>query len=647
VAPATEAAILTALQKLPADRFASAATFADALTNLSATVPMTTALPSLRPVAAGRWRWAALAAGAVALVATGTAVWALRRTPEARVTRVSVALPISERLRTVPTRRFAISRDGSRIVYVGPDSLGTRLWVRELDALEARPLAGTENATGPFFSPDGRSIGFFTGIPGDLRVVPVAGGPAITVVRETANPWGADWDADGTIYFVREDARIGRVPATGGKVELVSVLDSARGETEHDWPQVLPGGRTLLVQVWHSSIGDTEIGTLDLATGRATPLIKDAVYGRYLPTGHIAYVTLGGSLLVVPFDVKRSALTGAPTAIVEGVQVDNMSGSGQFAVSDNGTLLYLPGGGAGSQVPSWVDRTGRITPVDSGWRGNFTDIALSPDGTRLAVASPGSDGEQIWVKQVPRGPLSRLTFGGATNTRPTWTPDGRRIAFVSSRSGKRNLWIQRADGSAEAESLLAHPSQVDEVAFAPDGRRAVARYGSGGVEGNRNLFLLVPGAATAPTPLVASRFEEFGAVVSPDGRWFAYVSNESGRNEVYVRRLDDPGAGKTQVSIDGAAEPRWAHNGRELFLRSSRGEMLVADVTLGDVFSVRPPQRLFSTANMVQDVNHSGYDVSGDDQRFAVIVNTMNDVGEMVLVLNWFDELRVRARGAK
>jgi len=647
VAPATEAAILIALQKLPADRFASAASFADALTNMSATLPMTTVLPYMRPVAAGRWRWAALAAGAVALVSAGTALWAVRRTPDAPVTRVSVAFPKAERLRTVPTRRFAIAPDGSRIVYVGPDTLGTRLWVRELDELAARPLAGTEGALAPFFSPDGNSVGFFTGIPGDLRVVPVSGGPAMTIVRESANPWGGDWSADGTIYFVNGESRVAKVPAKGGASEAISGLDSARGVTEHDWPQVLPGGRTLLVQIWHSSIGDTEIGVLDLATGRATPLIKDAVYGRYLSTGHILFTTLGGALLVVPFDSKQSALTGPATAIVEGVQVDNMSGAGQFAVADNGTMLYMPGGGAGSQLPSWVDRTGHATPVDSVWRGNFTDIALSPDGTRLAVSSPGADGEQIWVKQLPAGPLSRLTFGGPTNTRPVWTPDGRRIAFISSRGGKRNAWIQRADGSAEADSLLAHPTQVDEVAFTPDGRRAVVRYGSGGDNGNRNLFLLVPGDTAAPTPLVAGRFEEFGADVSPDGRWFAYASNESGRNEVYVRRLDDPGAGKTQVSIDGAVEPRWAHNGHELFFRSSRGEMLSADVTLGEAFSARPPRVLFSTANMVWDFNHRAYDVTADDQRFVMIVNTMNDIGELVLVTNWFTELRARTTGAK
>ena len=645
VPPAAEAAILTALQKLPADRFGSAAAFADALTSPSATMPVTTMLPSLRPAASSRWRWAALAAGAVAVVATGIALSATRRTPDAPVTRVSIAFPKAERLRAVATRRFAISADGSRIVYVGPDSVGTRLWVRELDALAASPLAGTENAHAPFFSPDGQSVAFFTGIPGDLRVVPVGGGPTVTLVRGTALPWGGDWGQDGRIYFVNGEARVAKVPAAGGAMEVVSTLDSSLAQTELDWPQLLPGGRTALVQVWHSSIGDTEIGILDLATGRARPLIAEAVYGRYLPTGHILYLNLNGSLLAVPFDPKRAELTGAPTAIAEGVQVDNMSGSGQFAVSDNGTMLYMPGGGVGSQQPAWVDRSGQVTPVDSLWRGNFTNVALSPDGTRLAVASPGADGEQIWVKQLPAGPVSRVTHGGSTNTRPEWTPDGRRIAFISSRSGRRNAWIQRADGSAEAESLLAHPSQVDEVAFAPDGRRAVVRFGSGGTDGNRNLFLLVPGDTAAPRPLVASAFEEFGPSVSPDGRWFAYVSTESGRSEVYVRRLDDPGAGKTQVSIDGASEVRFAHNGRELFFRSNRGEMMVADVTLGETFSARPPRVLFSTANMAQDLNHHAFDITPDDRRFVMINNTMNDVGELVLVLNWFTELRARTTG--
>ncbi|HEX5634304.1 MAG TPA: hypothetical protein VFX50_13785, partial [Gemmatimonadales bacterium] len=435
--------------------------------------------------------------------------------------------------------------------------------------------------------------------------------------------------------------------ASGGRVQAISVLDSTSGETEHDWPQLLPGGREALVQIWSSNIGDTQLGVLDLATGRATPLIQNAVYGRYVPTGHIVYVTLDGTLLVVPFEPGQSALSEAATAVAEGVQVDVISGAAQFAISDRGTLIYLPGGGVGSQQVSWVDRAGRVTPVDSAWRGNFINVALSPDNARLAVSAPAADGEQTWIKQLPSGPLTRLTFGGSTNTRPAWTPDGRRIAFVSSRSGRRQAWIQRADGGAEPESLLASPAQVDEIAWAPDGRNAVFRLGSGGVNGNRNLFAMAPGIDTVPRPLVVTRFEEYSPAVSPDGRWFAYVSNESGRSEVYVRAFDDPGAGKIQVSVDGADEPRWAHNGRELFLRSRRGEMLVADVTLGGAFSARTPRVLFNVSSMASDTYHSSYDVTRDDQRFVMISRTVNDAGELVVVLNWFTELRALSAGAR
>ncbi len=646
IPPQVEAAVLTALEKLPADRFATAAEFAEALTSPAYTRPMSAAGLAAAPTA-GRWRRVALAAAVAAVACAMIALWALlRRAPDGPVTRVSIAFPEGERLRTTPTRRLALSPDGSRVVYVGPDSLGTRLWVRELSSLTARPLPGTSSAVAPFFSPDGQSIAFFTGSPGDLRVIPVSGGPAVTVVRDSANPWGGDWGEDGKLYFNHATARVARVPSTGGAVEVVSKLDSARSETEHDWPQLLPGGRTALVQIWHSSIGDTEIGILDLATGRTTPIIQ-GVYGRYLPTGHVLYATLDGSLNAVPVDVKRSAVTGAPTAIAEGVQVDASSGAAQFAVSKTGTLLYLPGGGTGSEQVVWVDRTGRITPVDSAWKGNFGVVALAPDGSRLAVSMTSSGGEQIWVKQLPAGPLVRLTFGGAGNNRPAWTPDSRRVAFISNRSGKGNAWVQRFDGSAEAESLMANPRNVDEITWAPDGRTFVFRLGSGGISSNRDIYAMAPGVDSAPRALVAGKFEEFAADVSPDGRWFTYVSNESGRNEVYVRRLDDPGAGKAQLSVDGGEEPRWAHNGRELVFRTRRGEMLAVDVTLGPTFRAGSPRVLFSLPNMASDVYHRAYDLSQDDRRFVMINRAANEIGELVLVLNWFTELRARTGGSR
>ena len=290
-----------------------------------------------------------------------------------------------------------------------------------------------------------------------------------------------------------------------------------------------------------------------------------------------------------------------------------------------------------------VDRTGRMTPVDSAWRGKFGTLALSPDGARLAVSVTSSDGEQVWVKQLPTGPLTRLTFGGAAN-RPAWAPDSRRVAFLSSRAGgRRRAFIQRFDGSAEAESLFAHARQVDEVTMTHDGRTAIFRLGSGGSR-TRDIVAFTAGVDTVPRALVSGVFDEFGADVAPGDRWFAYVSNESGRSEVYVRRLDDPGAGRTQVSVDGGEEPRWAHSGRELFFRTRRGEMLVADVTIGATFSARPPRVLFTASNTATDPNHRAYDLTRDDRRFVMVNRAVNEIGELVLVLNWFDELRGRSR---
>jgi serine/threonine-protein kinase len=637
IPPHVESAVLMGLEKLPADRFATAAEFAAALAG--ATTAGTSAHVVSAAASRGPWRAVAIAAGVVALVAVAFGVWAWRRQSPQPTLRVSVAFPAGEQIRSVSTRRFHLARDGSRIVYVGPDSAGgDQLWLRDLNSLTARPLPGTGGAMAPFLSPDGESVAYFTGTPGDLRVVSTSGGPSLTVVRDSAQPWGGDWTKAGTIYFTDGQGHVARVSSGGGLIEVVSHHDSASGVIEHDWVQVLPGGKRALVQLWHSSIADTEIGLLDLETGSATPLFQ-AAYARYIPTGHIVYVTVGGSLLSVPFDHSRGTLTGSPIAIAEQIHVDGSSGAAQFSISDNGVLAYMPGGGSGSAQVVWVDRAGTRSPVDSAWGGQFGTVALSPDGSRLAVSVLGSDGEQLWVKQLPSGPLSRLTFGGASNNRPAWTPDGRRLAFVSAREGTlRQLWIQRADGSAAAELLAADARSVEEVAWMPGGERLLFRLGS--TNRSRDLYLATVGD-TGRQVLLSGPSDEFAPAVSPDGKWFAYVSNESGRSEVFVRLLDDPGAGRTQVSVDGGDEPRWAHSGEELFYRTRRGEMMAAEVTLGATFSAQPPRVLFVAPNFVTDLYHHAYDVSRDG-RFLMIAQAVGDNTELVMVFNWFDELRGR-----
>ena len=630
------AAVAKALEKLPADRFGSAADFAAALEGRLATTAVSHG--TFAAGGAGPWRSIAMAATAVAVLAVAATVWALGRTPEEPVVRLTIAFPEGERLVSAGTHPLAIAPDGSRIVYVGPDSVGTQLWLRELSDLHARPLPGTEGAQAPFFSPDGLSIGFFTGNPGDLRILPIAGGPTVTVVPDSAVPFGGHWASDGNVYFALATSQIGRVPATGGAPEVLSRLDSAAGHTEHDWPQLLPGGKTVLLQIWRSSAADAQLGVLDLRTGDVRVLFE-GVFGRYVETGHIVYGTFAGALVAVPFDVERSEVTGAPLTIADGLQVETFAGTVQFDVASNGTLLYVPGGGTGTEQVVWVERDGTATPVDSSWFGSFGPPALSPDGSQLAVSLMGTDGEHIAVKQLPAGPLTRLTFGAGTHERPVWLPDGRHLAYVGG-TGRRRLWVQRADGSARPDSLLEHPKAVEEVEWVPNTDTFLVRLG--GSSGVRDIYRITDGAD--PEPLVTGPFDEFSPAVSPDGRWFAYVTNESGRNEVYVRSLEDPAAGRTQVSVNGGDEPLWSNSGRELFFRANRVEVLAAPVTIGETFTVGRPQVLFRAPDLLIDNLHRAYDITPDDRRFIMVDQSLAESGNPVIVFNWFTELRDRAQ---
>ena len=633
------AAVAKALEKLPADRFASAAEFGAALHDRGFTT-LTAAGAGIVTAAARSWRgwirdprsWAALVAVAA------LAAWTFRPAPAASIIRVGMAFPDGQELRGAGSRRVALSRDGTRMAYIGPSATGTQLWVRRLDELSARPLVGTEGALAPFFSPDGNAIAFFTGNPGDLRTIPADGGPVVSVVRDAASPWGGDWGDDGKIYFDDKDSHIARVAAEGGPVEVVSVLDSARGVTEHDWPQLLPGGKKVLIQLWHGSVADATLGVLDLETKQATEVVK-AAYGRYV-AGRLLYSTFDGQMVAVPFDVGKSAVTGKPITLNETVSVDALSGAAQFDVSAAGVMVYTPGDATGNQQIVWVDRAGKVAPMDTAWRGRFGSVSLSSDGSRLAVQALSAAGDQIWVKQLPAGPATLITTGAGNNVRAVWMPDGRRLAFISTRSGVRGAWMQRSDASAAPESLLVESRAPNEVQPTPDGRRFVLRFSVGW-----DLYTLTPGADTVLRPLLVGPEQVYAPDVSPDGRWLAYIGQGSGRGELYVRRLDDPNAGRVQVSVDGAEEPRWSHSGRELFFRSARGEMLVADVSRGTSFSAGAPRVLFSLPSAAKDLNHRAYDITPDDRRFLMISAPESGRVRMVLVSDWLAALKARRAG--
>ncbi len=631
VPPHVEAAVHKSLQKLPADRFDSAANFIDALTNPAFATAITPAGKA----------WLTGVLGLVALVAVALALWGWLRPIPAPVTRVSISLPEEEALQPAPTIRFVLSRDGSRVVYTGPGDNGHQLWVRELDALRARPLPGTDDAQALSLSPDGMSVAFTDANAGSLRVVPIDGGPARTIVNEAVSPWGTDWGSDGMIYFSGQNGGLRRVPADGGPVEALSEPDSARGISEHDWPQLLPGARAALVAEWRGAVSDVVISAVVLETGEVRP-IADAVYARFLEPNHLILATSDGTLSVAPFDVERLELTGPPRAIVEGIRIESNSGAAEFSVSGSGTLIYQGGSAIKNEVV-WIDREGTSTPMDSTWRADIGTLALSPDGTRLAVSIIDTEGEHIWVKQLDRGPLTRLTFDGGQNYRPAWSVDGRDIVFLSNRTtGQREIWIKRADGSAPAELLIHDVRPLDEVEPVGDGESFVFRRGSGGVN-TRDLAVIRPGIDTVATSLVETRFDDYAPALSPDGRWLAYVANESGSQDVYVRPFPETASARWQVSVGGGSEPLWAPSGRELFYRTRSGGVMAVAVTPGPTFAYGTPQLLFSDPGYETHLYHSLWDVSSNGERFVMVRREGAERSDLVLVLNWRQELE-RAR---
>jgi Tol biopolymer transport system component len=529
--------------------------------------------------------------------------------------------------------RIAISPDGSRFVYVGPGDAGGRLWVRDRDQLAARPLAGTEGAICPFFSPDGQRVGFYTVSPTRLKVASLGGEPPVTVADSGVDWDGGSWGPDGYLYS-DGPAGLVRVLAGGGPLEQVTRYDTTRRETSHDYPDVLPNGRGALFTI--STGRGAEIGVVDLRTGIHRTLVK-GVYGRYAASGHLVYVTADGALLSAPFDQGRLQLTGPATALAEGVNI-RLGQYVDLAVSLTGTLLYLGGGGANTLSDLvWVSRTGAAQVIDSG---AFATVALSPDGRRVVASMQGGREEQLWVRSLPTGPLSKLTFEGAVNTRPTWTADGRAVTFVSTRGQNRDLFSQGADGSTPARLLLDLPEDANEAQWSRDGRWLVFRRGN---LPTTDIEALRPGVDSAPTVLVATNFAERAPALSPDGRWLAYASDESGRVEVYVRPFPDAARAKWQVSLSGGTEPLWAHSGRELFFRNTTGDMVAAQITTQPTFAVARQAVLFPGSAFLIDAAHRLYDVSPDDRRFLMIRQRGGgERADLILVQNWFEDLRAK-----
>jgi serine/threonine-protein kinase len=607
VPPHVESAAVRALAKLPADRFATAAQFAEALARPGAA---TVVLPSGRLHGAGRrsaFRARALTAApwVLALIAVAGASWAWREQMSRDGTTwryIAFGPELSAATNRLP---LALSPDGSTLAIVENAPNG-RIWLKRRGALRPAPIPGTENGAFPTFSPDGRWLAFLDGP--RLKKVRLAEGGVVTLVDSVDQvQGGVAWLDDGTLIYPGpglQGKALLRISADGGGSTLV-LEDKALAGLGVGFPYGLPGARGVLFTVCSSGCVGMSLHLLDFRTGRHRVLLNDAAGGLLLPGNQLLYVRRDGTALVAPFDLDKLAVTAPGVPVLEGVPVTN--GAARLSVSQTGVLVYEQGLSANESQPARVSRAGALSPIDTAWHGAFNSFAVSPDGRRVAVGVGLEVGKlDIWIKELDRGPFTRLTFGG-TNRRPAWSADGRTVAFIHD-TGNSSLVFQRpVDGSTPQRLLARLDRQVQEVIWSPDGRWLLLRTDNG-APGAGDIVGVRTSGDTTPVPLVADQFTEIHPTVSPDGRWIAYTSDESGIQEVYVRAFPATNAGRWQVSNGGGFQPRWSSDGRELYFGSG-DRLMAAQIRTTQGFEVTELKLVLSAAGFSSDRFHQTYDV--------------------------------------
>ncbi len=643
IPPHLEAIVRRALEKLPADRFQSAAQFSAALANpesvpISGPRDSTHARPGI--ATASGWRSPRMVVPILAsllfLAAVGVAWGWLRPRPLATnpVARFTVSVPVSAAYTDAPGRTIAMSPAGDRIVYTGINESGERqLFLRSLDQLEPAPIPGTRDAREAFLSPDGRWLGFLAP-GGKIQKLALAGGPALTIATADSGFFGAAWGS-GDIVVVATDVGLRQVPAAGGKLSVLTIPDTLL-ELSHRFPEFLPDGRTVIFQS-RDTAGVDHLAAVTLKGGAVKRFTDVGSDPRYVNSGHVLLSNLSGTVVAVPFDASRVEVLGPAIPIAEGVSVGT-NGAAKLGVSRNGSLVYTTGDG-GARSLALADRKGVVQPLTTELR-RYGSPRFSPDGRSLAVDVTEGSGSSIWIFDLAQKTLTRLTFEGDAQ-RPFWSPDGSRVAYSEFGSAP-DISSVRADGSAQPVRLLFAPGRQIGDDWSRDGRTLVYHDNSGSVTRNDILLLGVDSGST-PRPYLKTRADEFAPDVAPDGNWVAYTSDESGRFEVYVRSFPEP-AGKVQVSLTGGTEPRWSRDGRELFYRNG-DQMMVARVSSQPAFTVLQRAELFR-GSFPSNPYFAQYDVAPDGQHFLVTQGPQ-DSRDLIVVLNWFDQLRGKKAGAR
>jgi serine/threonine-protein kinase len=533
----------------------------------------------------------------------------------------------------------AMSPDASRLVYVSDTGGGTQLYLRSIDQIEASPIPGTEGGHGPFFSPDGEWLGFY--LQGQLKKVRLGDGSPPLALCDVGSPRGATWGPDDKIYFTPgSSGGILRIAADGGEPEVVTEL--AEGEWTHRWPDVLPSGSAVVFTVGDAGIvsgfDEAKIVVQSLESAERRVLIEGGSFARYA-RGHLIY-SREGALLALPFDPERLEATGVPVAVLEWVKWFPINGAAQFTLSHDGSLAYVPGDGQWEEPRRlvWVDRQGNAVPLTDDAR-LFYDPALSPDGQKLAVSIAHRGNSDLWVYDLERDTLTRLTSTGGEEEGPIWTPDGKRVTYYYSMAGPFQMLWMPVDGSSKPERILEAKFSQRPESWSPDGRLLV--FSEQNPTTGFDLWLLDLQEDGEPKPLLDTPFHERHAKISPDGRWMAYVSNESGRDEVYARPFPEPG-GRWQISSDGGDNPTWSPDGRKLFYRDG-DTMMVVHVGVEPEFSASIPELLFEwryPSRVFEGQYRRHYDVAPDGNRFVMIQGQEAATSRKLhVVLNWIDEL--------
>jgi len=574
-----------------------------------------------------RVAWAALCAiFLLAAVAFAFLYW--RRTPvEERVISLQVAPP--EKI--TYSGSASISPDGRLLLFRATSEGKTSLWVRPLDSYSARPLLGTENASFPFWSPDSRSIGFFAA--SRLLKVDVSGGPPQLLCE--AGIFGGAWNREGVIIFVTTTGELSRVAASGGEPAPVTTLDKARQELWHRWPVFLPDSRHFLYVSASGRGRDLYVGSLD--SKQTTRLISLDSSALYAPPGYLLFMR-EGSLLAQGFDAEKLQITGDPVPVAEQVEYVP-AGYGTFSVSHNGILLYRSGGTRLRNRLVWLDRGGKELSTVS-VPGNYLDVSLSPDEKRAAIGrNDDLGGEDVWIIDLPRQIPSRFTFQQGRDFCAIWHPDGSRIAFSSSRAGSFDLFQKISSGAGKDEVLLRSDLAKYTQDWSKDGRFILYSV----VDPRTKLDLwALPLEDRKPFPFLQSEFNEGQGQFSPDGRWVAYTSDETGKLEIYVQPFPAADA-KWPISSEGGVQPRWRRDGKELFYLTPDGKMMAVEVKSGPVFQTGVPKPLFDSQVFAGGASTASfrYAVGANGQRF--LVNTANERaggGVLAVVVNWAAKLK-------